>query len=67
MKTTKTMETTKTKKTKKTKRYKYSYCGRHIFQDLFEEAVPKNWEAEVINGTYFWNGYKAVEISQDEE
>ena len=39
-------------KNKKTKKYKYSYYGRHIFKDLFEKAVPENWEDEVIDGVY---------------
>ena len=55
----------KTTKTTKTTKYRYSYYGRHIFKDLFEKAVPENWEDEVIDGKYFWCGYKAVEINQD--
>ena len=53
--------------TKNTKKYKYFYYGRFIFKDLFEKAVPENWENEIINGTYSWGGYKAVEIDKDGE
>ncbi len=54
-------------KTTKTKKYNYFYYGRHIFKDLFEKAVPENWEDEVIDGVYSWGGYNALEIDIDDE
>jgi len=56
---------TKNTKTMETKKYNYFYYGRSIPRANFIKAVPDNWEDEVINGTYSWGGYQAVE--RDEE
>ena len=53
-------------KTTKTKKYNYFYYGTPIFKANFVKEVPDNWEDEVIDGTYSWGGYDAVEIEEDE-
>ena len=55
------METTKTTKTKK---FNYFYYGMPIQKSEFLKAVPENWQDEVVNGSFSWGGYRAVNIDE---
>ena len=54
-------------KTQKTKKYNFFYYGISVPKAIFLKAVPENWEDEIINGTYSWGGYGALEIDEEEE
>lgn len=54
----------KTMKANKTKKYNYYYYGMPISIINFVKNVPENWEEEVIDGTYSYGGYEAVEIDE---
>jgi hypothetical protein len=57
---------TKTQKTNKMKttKYNYFYYGMPIPRAEFIKAVPSSWQDEVINGTYSWGGYRAIDIDE---
>ena len=56
------METTKN--TKNTKKYIFFYYGMPIQKGIFLKSVPENWQDEVVNGTFSWGGYRAVNIDE---
>lgn len=43
------------------KKYNYFYNGQPIPKAQFLQAVPENWESEVIDGEYSWGYYRATE------
>lgn len=49
-------------------KYNYYYYGVAIPRNQFLLNVPENWESEVDeHGVFSWGGYKAVEITINEE
>jgi hypothetical protein len=48
----------------KMKKYNYFYDGQQIPKAQFLQAVPENWENEVIDGEYYWGYYRAIEIEE---
>lgn len=54
-------------KAKKTKKYNYFYYGMPISKVNFLKSVPEKWEDWVVDGTFSWGGYEAIEIDEDEE
>ena len=43
------------------KNYNFFYDGNAINRKTFENAVPVNWESEVINGEYSYGYFRAIE------
>ena len=46
------------------KKYNYFYNGQPIPKDQFLQAVPENWENEVVDSVYSCGYYHVTEIEE---
>ena len=43
------------------KKYNFYFDGQVISRQVFEQAVPENWESKVVRGEYSYGYYRVIE------